>query len=768
MDKQRLLMAVEHHQAGRLQEAHELYGEILQADPNETHALRYLGLMAFQLGNHDQAVDLIERAHRHGRPDAQSLNTLGMAHAAAQRFREAKRSFVKALGLKADYADAHGNLASTLRLLGEVKDAETSYRRAIALDPRSAQAHYNFANLLADLGRRTEAQQHFEQAITLRPDYVEAHNNLGNALLQGGRLEEAERALRAAIAIQPGYAPAHHNLGNLLRQGGQPQEAEQSYRAALAIEPRLLEARISLGSLLHQLDRFDEAVVVHQEALALHPDVAVVHYNLGNSLASLDHWQEAAANYKKAISLKPDLAAAHWALTMVQLPSVYETQSQLEERRSAFAQQLEVLAQWIEATPSVDGASALVQQPFQLAYEEENNRDLLARYGHLCQTVMERWHRKERFPTITRTRSSLVKLGVVSAHVHAHSVWHAVIKGWLQQLDRERIQVHVFHLGIQRDTETELAKASAAHFVEGPRNLGEWARVILERDLDVLAYPEIGMHSLTTQLASLRLAPVQLAAWGHPQTTGIPTMDYYTSADAFEPPDAQQHYTEELVRLPNLGCFYEPYGTAPAIPDLAAMGIRQDVPLLLCCGTPSKYLPAYDQLLVTMAKALGECTFAFFADSSIPASAKLRRRLQRSFEDGGLDFARHVVFLPWQPQAQFYGLMTRADVFLDTVGFSGFNTAMQAVECALPIVAMEGKFMRGRFGSAMLKRMQLDELVAVSPAAYVELAVKLARDPVYRAHIQSQMQASRDVLYSDKAPIVALQQFVTTVARRQP
>jgi predicted O-linked N-acetylglucosamine transferase (SPINDLY family) len=766
MDKQRLLLAVEHHQAGRLQEAHELYGEILQADPNETHALRYLGLMAFQLGNHDQAIDLIERAHRHGRPDAQSLNTLGMAHAAAQRFREAKRSFVKALGLKADYADAHGNLASTLRALGQLKEAETSYRRALALDPRSADAHYNLANLLVELRKLTEAQQHFERAIALRPDYVQAHNNLGNALLQAGRLDEAERALRAAIAIQPGYAPAHHNLGNLLREGGRRQEAEQSYRAALAIEPRLLEARISLGNVLHQLDRFDEAVAAHQEALALHPDVAAVHYNLGNSLASLDRWEEAAANYAKAISLEPDFAAARWALAMVQLPSVYETQSQLEERRIAFAQHLDVLTQWIEANPSVDGAAALVQQPFQLAYDEENNRDLLARYGDLCKTVMDRWRTKERFAASTRGKGRTIRLGVVSAHVHAHSVWHAVIKGWLQQLDRDGIELHVFHLGNQRDTETELAKASTAHFVEGPRTLREWARVILELDLDVLAYPEIGMHSLTAQLASLRLARVQLAAWGHPQTTGIPTIDYYVSADAFEPPEAQQHYTEQLVRLPNLGCFYQPYGTTPAMPDLAAMGIPQDVPLLLCCGTPSKYLPHYDQLLVTIAKALVECRFAFFADSSIPASGKLRRRLQRSFDDGGLDFTRHVVFLPWQPQAQFYGLMTRADVFLDTVGFSGFNTAMQAVECALPIVAMEGKFMRGRFGSAILKHMQLDELVAGSPAAYVELAVKLVRDAGYRKRVRSHMQTSQEVLYSDETPIRALQQFLITVARR--
>jgi protein O-GlcNAc transferase len=760
-DRQWLQLAVEHHQAGRLQQAHEIYGQILQADPNNTYALRYLGLMAQQLGHHDQAVELIEKAHRSGRPDAQSLNTLGMAHAGAGRFREAKRCFTKALGMKADYADAHGNLASTLRALGQLKDAEPSYRRALALDPRSADVHYNLGNLLMELGRHAEAEQHFQRALALRPDYVQAHNNLGSALLQLARPEEAERCFRAAISLQPNYAQAHHNLGNLLKDIRRLEEAEQSYRAALALDPHSFESKVSLGNVLHGLARFEEAVASHREALALRPDDAPAHYNLGNSLASLDRCEEAAASYTKAIVLEPNFGAARWALAMVQLPSLYETESQPKERRIAFARELDALGQWIDANPSADGASTFVQQPFHLAYQEENNRDLLAKYGELCRTVMERWRGKQRLASTQAPRGKTVKFGIVSAHIHAHSVWQAILKGWVQHLDRDRVELHLFHLGLN-DQETEVAKAQAAYFFQGAHSLREWAGAILDQQLDVLAFPEIGMHTLAAQLASLRLAPVQLASWGHPETSGIPTVDYYISADAFEPADADQCYTEQLVRLPNLGCFYEPYGTTPVLPDLAAMGIPEDEPVLLCCGTPFKYLPSYDRLLTAIAKELGECRFVFFTDNAFPSWQKLRRRLELAFDRARLDFKRYVVFVPWQPQAEFYGLMTRADVFLDTVGFSGFNTAMQAVECGLPIVAMEGRFMRGRFGSAILKRMGLDELVATSEPAYVELAVKLARDPEYRGRIRREIETARQILYADKAPVSALQEFLVS------
>src|SRR5439155_14318015 len=100
---------------------------------------------------------------------------------------------------------------------------------------------------------------------------------------------------------------------------------------------------------------------------------------------------------------------------------------------------------------------------------------------------------------------------IASAHVHAHSVWDAIVKGWLEQLDRDRIDLHVFHLGLRTDQETQSAKARAAHFTQGAGGLREWVEAIRGQELDALIFPEIAMHTLTAQLASLRLAPMQLA-----------------------------------------------------------------------------------------------------------------------------------------------------------------------------------------------------------------------------------------------------------------
>jgi predicted O-linked N-acetylglucosamine transferase (SPINDLY family) len=222
----------------------------------------------------------------------------------------------------------------------------------------------------------------------------------------------------------------------------------------------------------------------------------------------------------------------------------------------------------------------------------------------------------------------------------------------------------------------------------------------------------------------------------------------------------------ELIALPHLGCFVERARVEPRVPDLGAWGIEGSVPLLLCPGTPFKYAPQHDWIFPEIARQLGRCRFLFFTYRLAGLSEKLRQRLAAAFARSGLDFEDFVSFIPWQDRAGFYGLMERADVFLDTIGFSGFNTALQAVECDLPIVTREGRFMRGRLASGILKRMGLPELVVPSERDYVDLAVRLARDADYRGHIRSRIAQSSDVLFGDLVPMRALEAFLAGATSR--
>ena len=148
-----------------------------------------------------------------------------------------------------------------------------------------------------------------------------------------------------------------------------------------------------------------------------------------------------------------------------------------------------------------------------------------------------------------------------------------MLRGWVEHLDRARFELHLFHTGLLQDGETRWAAGQVDRLQQGLGDWTAWAKAVSDARLDVLVYPEIGMDATALRLASLRLARVQLASWGHPLTSGLPTLDGYLSAEAFEPEGAQRHYTEKLYPLPGLGCSYAPYGTRAQAPDLAQWGI---------------------------------------------------------------------------------------------------------------------------------------------------------------------------------------------------
>jgi predicted O-linked N-acetylglucosamine transferase (SPINDLY family) len=373
---------------------------------------------------------------------------------------------------------------------------------------------------------------------------------------------------------------------------------------------------------------------------------------------------------------------------------------------------------------------------------------------------MEHWQQKEKKFFKPKNFNKPIKIGIVSKHIHQHSVWDAITRGWIENIDRNLFQLYFFYTGVKIDQETEFAKSIATGFISGIDDLSSWATAVIDAKIDVLLYPEIGMDPITVQLACLRLAPVQVGSWGHPETTGLPTIDYYLSADLLEPDNSEKYYTEQLIKLPNLGCFNK-QALVTSIPiDLEKFKISADRPLFICPGVPFKYQPQHDHIFVEIAKRLEECQFLFFTHQKKKLTELFKERLNLHFLESGLNVDDYCIFLPWQPKASFYGLMNCANVFLDTIGFSGFNTAMQGIECGVPIVTREGRFMRGRLASGILKRIGLQELIAKNENDYINLVVKLASNQEYNQYIRNKLKENRHVLYSDFESIRGLEQFL--------
>jgi len=248
-----LSAALEHHNAGRLGEAEALYRQILEVKPDHADALHYLGVIAYQVGNHEVAADLIGKATRIS-PTGEMFSNLGLV----------------------------------LQAQGQLDDAVDHYRRALSYQPGHVEAHNNLGNALKDKGELDGAVEHYRHALRLRPDFAVAHNNLGVTLKMQGKLDEAVKSFRKALELKADFAEAYGNLLFLysfsttlaadeyiaLARGwekvGVPEEARRLAREKAFQREPLGGRRLKLGYMSgdfrqHVVSSFIEQLFVHHD-----------------------------------------------------------------------------------------------------------------------------------------------------------------------------------------------------------------------------------------------------------------------------------------------------------------------------------------------------------------------------------------------------------------------------------------------------------------------------------------------------------------------
>ena len=275
-----LANAVREHQAGRLEQAKQLYLQVLAIDVRQANSLYGLGLIAHRAGNLDVAASMMRRAIAVDATDPAYHASLGAVFLDQRKPDEAKPHLERALALQPDSAEAHTNMGILLAREGKPEEARVCYQRALVLNPDSIEALCNLGNLLCAGGKHEEAKACYERAIALRPDLAEAHNNLGVVFRELGFFGEAQACHERALAIKADYVDAHNNLGIVFRDQGKMDESIASHERALALKPDYSEAYNNLGNTRRSQGNLVEARKCHEQALALNPDNVEARWNL--------------------------------------------------------------------------------------------------------------------------------------------------------------------------------------------------------------------------------------------------------------------------------------------------------------------------------------------------------------------------------------------------------------------------------------------------------------------------------------------------------
>ncbi|PID73330.1 MAG: hypothetical protein CSB33_04150, partial [Desulfobacterales bacterium] len=250
--KQALKLALEHHQAGRLEEGEGIYRQILAAKPDYPDAQHLLGVLCHQTGRHQGAVDLIRKAIEANPAHPLYRGNLGAAYQGMGDMRAALACYEEAVRLHPNHPEALMNMGSVLKTLGRYGEGVKAYEAALKVKPDFGEARSALGVLLSRLGRMDEALPHFEAALRQKPDSPElryqaaqCHPDVETRIswLRQVVDETADRKVNSALAQAATRSKAAASLLHQYRQICQWDAAE----GLLPLVESLTEADIQAG-----------------------------------------------------------------------------------------------------------------------------------------------------------------------------------------------------------------------------------------------------------------------------------------------------------------------------------------------------------------------------------------------------------------------------------------------------------------------------------------------------------------------------------------
>lgn len=776
----------------RFEEAKDAYQKAIELKSDYSDAWFNLGNINRELCEESLAIKAYQQALAINPNYQAAWNNLGNVYRGQSLWDEAIAAYQKAQALFPD-VQTLSNLAFALNATGETKNSLDSLREGIVLQPDNVDLHYNMANALRDQGKTAEAIQYYKQTLVLQPKYHKAMNNLGNLLYAEGDVSEgleylreaiaqapkeahyqanfsniakklnknseAIAALRLAIELKPEYAPYQYNLGNLLRmcqledsRSISPAEIEIAYKRAIELDPEFTDAWNNLAGFFSDNNRDEDAITIYQKTVIMEPKNWQLHFNLASRLQSSGDNESARKIFRTGLELQDHSGARIRCETLV--PAILGSEEEVVQVRLDLSERIDRLRKrgLIIKDPMLDIASSPM---FYLAYHGDCNADLMRSYTSLIREACPDVSYVAPHALELTRKGGKIRIGFASKFFQAHTIG-SFFRGILKNLRREDFEVFAFMTPTKQDDVTQWIKNHVDSFEMLPNTLPAARECIAKHQLDILVYTDIGMEPFTYYLAFSRLAAVQCVLYGHPDTTGIPTIDYFLSGGACESDQANSHYTERLVRLDPKSTYtyyYRPLNRSTAKSRID-LGLPENLNLYTCAQTMFKIHPEMDKVFDEILERDPRGQLLLFNDISQRRIALFKQRLKTNMQHYD-----RIKFLSRMQLPDFLQVLHLSDALLDSFHFCGGNSSFDSFAADAPIVTLPGEFMRGRQTMGLYQRMGFSDLVASDKADYINKALRLGQDPEFRQLMRQQLISQSPLIYEDAGFVRSLEQF---------
>ena len=372
------------------------------------------------------------------------------------------------------------------------------------------------------------------------------------------------------------------------------------------------------------------------------------------------------------------------------------------------------------------------------------------------------------------------------------------------KIDRTKFEVYFASFHRFEEINGLIAKVFMSKIKNNYINLGtnlSNARLMLEKlELDFIVYPDIGMKLLPTLLAYSRIAPIQITTWGHSETSGIDTIDYFISSEYFAGSlsldEIQKQYSEKLILLNSLGTYYiSPHklfvenNTAykksninntnhktSVIPlkkfkTREELGFTKNDHLYVCLQTFYKLNPEFETCLARILEL--DPNGIILLSNTFPYCKSHLERIKNTI---GIEKLKRIKWFGSLEKDVFLNVVSVSDVCLDPFPFGGCNTSYDAFDYNIPVITLPSEFLHGQFTNGLYKKMSkvehtntttnqtnhtnhtnhtnmFEECCAISPEEYAQKASSIGINEKLRHKINRNIEMRKHLIFQEQESI---------------
>ena len=399
---------------------------------------------------------------------------------------------------------------------------------------------------------------------------------------------------------------------------------------------------------------------------------------------------------------------------------------------------------------------------YALSYMDQNNKDIFIRrcefYKKICPDLIYNSVNDRKINTIGK-----LKIGFISDFLAKDSSVLRDRMGIIDNLSSDKYDISLLIFNNKENISGLVAKKfyekHIANYIHLPVDFNKARDEIADLNLDILVFCEIGMDIKNFLLSFSRLAPVQVNTWGHSDTSGIDTIDYYITSKYFEDSDANNNYSEKMVLFDSLSTYY--YKPSELLWDDYEIVTRKNfniddsVTVYGCIQTSFKISDKFEEIMATILER--DSNSIIILSNIIPFC---KSHIQRMKDKMGDNYQRVKIFQSLKGDI-YLNLISLCDILLDPYPFGGCNTSFEAFEFNIPVITYPSKFLNGRFTQGLYKKMGFSQLVAYSVDNYIEIALKYGMNKDKLHEISGLINDNKSKIFKEEASVTDWDNFFT-------